>query len=113
MTISRRRFLQAGAAAALLRAAPAGAAGRPNVLLLVIDSLRADHVGAYGGRTLTPGIDSIVAAGLRFTRAYPEAMATVPARRSIMSGRRIFPFRHYRRRPDLNSTPGWEPIADL
>jgi arylsulfatase A-like enzyme len=113
VSLSRRRFLQASAATVLLRAPGARAAGRPNVLLLVIDSLRADHVGAYGARTLTPSIDSLAAAGLRFTRAFPEAMATVPARRSIMSGRRIFPFRHYRRRADLNNTPGWEPIADL
>src|SRR5262245_29462747 len=110
VALTRRRFIQATAGTALLSAPAARAAGRPNVLLLVIDSLRADHVGAYGARTITPSIDSIAAAGLRFTRAYPTAMATVPARRSIMSGRRIFPFRNWRRRPDLGTTPGWEPI---
>jgi arylsulfatase A-like enzyme len=116
--LTRRRFLTASAAAAagagLTDAgALAARADRPNVLLIVIDSLRTDFVGAYGSRVRTPNIDSLARDGLRFTRAYPEAMPTVPARNSILSGRRIFPFRGWRDLPGLISQPGWSPLRDV
>ena len=79
---------------------------------MIIDTLRADHVGAYGGRAYTPNIDSLAAQGVRYTRFFPEAMATVPARRSILTGRRVWPFRHWHRYPSLRNTPGWQPIDD-
>ena len=116
MSPTRRAFLQAGAAAALapyLEGVAAAAGGaRPNVVLVIIDTLRADYVGAYGGRAYTPNIDSLAARGVRYTRFYPEAMATVPARRSILTGRRVWPFRHWHRYPTLRNTPGWQPIDD-
>ena len=116
MSPTRRAFLQAGAAAALapyLDGVAAAAGGvRPNVVLVIIDTLRADYVGAYGGRGLTPNIDSLAARGVRYTRFHPEAMATVPARRSILTGRRVWPFRHWHRYPTLRNTPGWQPIDD-
>jgi arylsulfatase A-like enzyme len=116
MVATRRQFLQAGASAAaamsLDPAAFAQRASHPNVLVLVIDTLRADHVSAYGGRAQTPNIDALASQGLRFTRFYPEAMATVPARRSILTGRRVWPFRGWHDWPGLRSTPGWAPIQD-
>ncbi len=116
MRPTRRAFLRAGAAAALapyLDAAASAAGGaRPNVVLVIIDTLRADYVGAYGGRAYTPNIDSLATLGVRYTRFYPEAMATVPARRSILTGRRVWPFRHWHRYPTLRNTPGWQPIDD-
>jgi arylsulfatase A-like enzyme len=117
MAATRREFLRAGAsAAAALSLGPqafAETGARPNVLLLVIDTLRADHVGAYGGRAQTPNIDALARQGLRFTRFYPEAMATVPARRSILTGRRVWPFRGWHFWPELGGVQGWEPIRDL
>jgi arylsulfatase A-like enzyme len=115
---TRRRFLQASAATAAAAAlgepaALAAQAARPNVLLIVIDSLRTDYVGVYGSRVKTPNIDAIAADGLRFTRAYPEAMPTVPARNSILSGRRVFPFRGWRDREGLLAQPGWSPLRDV
>jgi arylsulfatase A-like enzyme len=116
MAATRRQFLQASAAAAaalsLDPAALAQGPARPNVLLVVIDTLRADHVSAYGGRAQTPNIDELARQGLRFTRFYPEAMATVPARRSILTGRRVWPFRGWHPWPDMVETPGWQPIDD-
>ena len=116
MDRTRRQFLQASAsAAAALSLDPTGlarAAQRPNVLLLIVDTLRADHVSAYGGRARTPNIDALASQGLRFTRFFPEAMATVPARRSILTGRRVWPFRHWHEWPGLRTTPGWAPISD-
>jgi arylsulfatase A-like enzyme len=69
-------------------------------------------VSAYGGRAHTPSIDSLAARGTRYTRFFPEAMATVPARRSILTGRRVWPFRGWHRYPTLRNTPGWQPIDD-
>ena len=78
-----------------------------NVLLLIIDSLRPDHVGAYGSPQIqTPNIDALAARGLRFNRAFPEAMVTIPARRSIFTSRRIFPFRNFVPNPELGVSPG-------
>jgi arylsulfatase A-like enzyme len=87
----------------------------PTGLVIVIATLRADHVGAYGGRALTPSIDALAREGLRFTRCHPEAMATVPARRSILTGRRVFPFRGWEPQPErgLLNTPGWAPVEDV
>jgi arylsulfatase A-like enzyme len=84
------------------------------VLLLIVDSVRSDFVAAYGApQVQTPTIDALAAQGLRFSRFFPEAMPTVPARRTIMTGRRIFPFRHWKRAPDLGRGPGSAPIDDL
>jgi arylsulfatase A-like enzyme len=121
--LSRRRLLQAagvaGAGAALPLAVSAcgeDASDREpeNVVLIVIDSLRPDFVGAYGApRIQTPNLDALFAKGLRFSRAFPEALVTVPARRSIFTGRRIFPYRDFEPVADLGISPGWEPIKDL
>jgi arylsulfatase A-like enzyme len=113
---TRRKFLEAGASMALAAAladTPAwSAARRPNFLVVVIDTLRADHLGCYGGRALTPAMDELARRGLRFKHCYPEAMATVPARRSILTGRRVWPFRRWHEWPGLLNTPGWAPISD-
>ena len=79
--------------------------------MIVIDTLRADH--AYGSAARTPNIDTLAAAGINFTRAFPEAMPTVPARNSLLSGRRVFPFRGWYDRKGLIEMPGWEPVADV
>ena len=84
--------------------------GRLNVLVLIIDSLRPDHVGAYGSPQIqTPNVDALAARGLRFNRAFPEAMVTIPARRSIFTCRRIFPYRNFVPNPELGTSPGWLP----
>ena len=116
MSATRREFLQVGASvavAAALADAPAwGQARRPNILVVIVDTLRADHLGCYGGHALTPAMDELAGRGLRFKHCYPEAMATLPARRSILTGRRIWPFRNWHDWPGLLGTPGWAPIGD-
>jgi len=84
-----------------------------NIVLVVIDSLRTDHVGAYGGvRARTPNLDAFAGESLRFTRARPESMPTVPARRAMLTGKRSFPFRgwHSYEQEHLIGGPGAEPI---
>jgi choline-sulfatase len=63
-----------------------GACRGCNVLLITIDTLRVDRVGAFGGRTgLTPNLDRLASEGLRFTRAYSAAPLTLPSHASIMT----------------------------
>jgi arylsulfatase A-like enzyme/Flp pilus assembly protein TadD len=65
----------------------AGSCTGCNVLLITIDTLRRDRVGAFGGRTgLTPTLDRLAAAGLRLTRAYASAPLTLPSHTSILTG---------------------------
>ncbi|HEX2161089.1 MAG TPA: sulfatase [Thermoleophilaceae bacterium] len=124
--LSRRRLLQAAGVAGAGAALPLAAAGcglgddgagdgePENVVLLIVDTLRPDFVGAYGApRMRTPNFDRLIASGLRFNRAYPEAMVTVPARRSIFTGQRIFPYRDFKPIADLGISPGWTGIDDL
>ena len=56
------------------------------MLLITIDTLRADRVGAYGGGTLTPTLDRLAARGVRFTRAHAHVPLTLPAHTSILTG---------------------------
>jgi arylsulfatase A-like enzyme/Tfp pilus assembly protein PilF len=63
-----------------------GACTGCNVLLITIDTLRSDRVGAFGGpANLTPNLDRLAAGGLRFTRAYSGAPLTLPSHASIMT----------------------------
>ena len=63
-----------------------GACSGCNVLLITIDTLRSDRVGAFGGpANLTPTLDRLAASGLRFTRAYSSAPLTLPSHTSILT----------------------------
>ena len=65
----------------------------PNVLLLVIDCLRADHLGVAGyERPTTPNIDALAAEGIRFTRAVSQASWTRPSLPTILTG--LYPSEH-------------------
>jgi arylsulfatase A-like enzyme len=97
---------QSGASALRRSQAPASAM---NVVVVVMDSLRADHI--YGRRARTETMDAFAGESLRFSHAYPEGMPTIPARRAIMSGRRTFPFRGWREHKGLPPQPGWEPVG--
>ncbi len=59
-----------------------------NVLLITIDTLRADAVGAYGQPGgITPWIDRLAAAGARFTNARAHNVVTLPSHANILAGR--------------------------
>ena len=59
-----------------------------NVLLITIDTLRADALGAYGNPSVsTPSIDRLAQAGVRFSRAHAHSVVTLPSHASILSGR--------------------------
>jgi len=66
---------------------------RPNVLIITVDTLRADHVGSYGyAAAQTPAMDALAARGAIFTRATTVAPLTLPAHSSLMTG--MFPAAH-------------------
>jgi len=71
-----------------VRAPVAAAALRgSNVLLITIDTLRADHVGAYGStRGVTPTLDRLAREGWRFEAAHAHVPMTLPSHATIMSG---------------------------
>src|SRR5438874_12626812 len=63
-----------------------------NVLLVTIDTLRADALSAYGGPARTPNIDALAAGGVRFDFAHAHAVLTRPSHASILTG--LYPFQH-------------------
>jgi choline-sulfatase len=59
----------------------------PSVLLVTIDTLRADHIGCYGhGAASTPTLDGLAARGTRFATAVAHAPLTAPSHASILTG---------------------------
>jgi arylsulfatase A-like enzyme len=113
---SRRRAGAAGAAAtllggllllsALLRATPAvppKAAARPSpsLVLITLDTTRADHLHCYGyPLPTTPAIDRLAASGALFLQAISQAVNTNPSHASLLTG--LYPAAHGNR---FNSTP--------
>src|SRR5207237_10678206 len=68
---------------------PTFAAGNPttNVVIVTIDTLRADHLGCYGYKHIrTPNIDALAADGVRFERAYNTVLVRLPANTDILTG---------------------------
>jgi len=87
--------------AVLLAAVPAptaaaphlGPEGQPNVVVVLIDCLRADHVGVNGAaRPATPNIDALAAEGVNFRHAYAQATWTRPSVPSLLTG--LYPSEH-------------------
>jgi arylsulfatase A-like enzyme/Flp pilus assembly protein TadD len=59
----------------------------PNVVVITIDTLRADHLGCYGYRALpTPHIDDLARSSARFTRAFTPVPITLPAHAALFTG---------------------------
>jgi arylsulfatase A-like enzyme len=83
-------------AAALVAAVAAGCARGPepwNLLLVTLDTTRADHLGAYGySHVDSPSLDALAAEGLRYERVTTAAPLTLPSHASILTG--LYPPRH-------------------
>ncbi|MFN8602505.1 MAG: sulfatase-like hydrolase/transferase [Candidatus Binatia bacterium] len=66
---------------------------RPNVVVISVDTLRADHLGTYGyGRATSPNLDAFAQRGVVFERATSPTSWTLPAHASLLSG--VSPYRH-------------------
>src|SRR5688572_23177245 len=116
-TLTRRDFLKAAGAgvagSALLGGAAYASGGGPetNVVLLIVDSLRKDHLGAYGNDWIrTANLDALARESLRFERPYPDSLPTICARRAIHTGNWTWPYRDRPSEPELPLAYGWLPI---
>ena len=70
-----------------------------NIVVIMTDSFRPDHVGAYGPtRCQTPSLDAFAQRATLFEKAYQATFPTVPTRADMFSGKCVF--------PEL----GWEPL---
>lgn len=85
-----------------------------NIVLVILDSLRQDHMGAYGNDWIkTPHLDAFARESVLFTRCYPESLPTLPVRRALHTGLRTFPYRrHGDLKGDFSGAPGWGPIPE-
>ena len=63
-----------------------------NILLVTIDTTRADALSSYGGPAATPNLDQLAARGARFTFAHSHAVVTLPSHTTILTGH--FPYEH-------------------
>lgn len=84
---------------------------RPNVLLVTIDTLRADHVGSYGyQQASTPTVDALARRGVRFDTAVAHAPLTGPSHASILTGQT--PLGHgFRNNSGFILSPGAKTLA--
>ena len=64
--------------------------GRPNIVIVVLDAVRRDHIGAEipgsGGASITPNVDAIAAEGTMFANAWANGPWTLPSHVSIFTG---------------------------
>jgi arylsulfatase A-like enzyme/predicted Zn-dependent protease len=81
------RRMSAGPAEIVHRSWATKGVKRPNVILVSLDTTRADHLGCYGDADArTPAIDSLARSGVLFSQAATPAPLTLPAHSSIMTG---------------------------
>ena len=79
-----------------------GRGARPNILLITLDTTRADFLGCYGHASVrTPALDAFAAEGVRFTRAYCNVPLTLPSHATIMTG--LYPPEHGSRVNGINA----------
>lgn len=94
------------------RTAPATLGARPSIVLVSIDTLRADHLGCYGAKGAeTPNLDALAAQGILFERALTPVPITLPSHATLLTG--WLPHRHgvrdnglYRLPPDPPTLAG-------
>jgi choline-sulfatase len=106
----RCALLLGALAAAALAAAEPRLPAEPDVLLITVDTLRADHLSSYGySRKTSPAIDALLSTGVRFTQARTVEPLTSPSLASMITS--LYPHEHgstrngLRIRQDLASFP--------
>jgi hypothetical protein len=87
---------------------PDGAAGRPNVLLIVLDTVRRDSVGGTSG--LTPNLDRLAGRGVTYANAWSTSSWSLPTQASILTGQ--YPHEHGADWPTLALRPASTTLAE-
>ena len=88
-----------------------GSPAARSLLLITVDTLRADRVGAYGYTAArTPAIDALAARGARFENAFSAAPITLTSHATIMTGR--YPPGHGARHNGMRMDPAVPTLAD-
>ena len=91
-------------AGAAVAAPPPRAAAAPSLVLITLDTTRADHVGSYGAAgARTPALDALAARGTRYARAVTAVPLTLPAHATLLTG--LIPPRHGLRDNGLGALP--------
>lgn len=81
-----------------------------NVIVLVSDTFRADNLEVYGSQFVeAPNLNQFAREAVVFESMYPEGMPTVPIRRQLYTGRRIFPTHSYFQQSTTQAY-GWHPL---
>ncbi|MFY9824548.1 MAG: sulfatase, partial [Thermoanaerobaculia bacterium] len=81
-----------------------GGERHPNLLLVTVDTVRADHLGCYGDReAVTPFLDRLASEGLRFEAASSTVPLTLPSHATILSG--LLPLHHGLRNNGAGALP--------
>jgi len=87
-------------------------AGAPNLIVISLDTLRADHLGCYGyARNTTPNIDRLAAGGVLFEQALSQSPWTLPAHASLFTS--LYPSRHGVHQHDLALRKGDKLLAEV
>lgn len=91
LSSSARRLWPRAILLLALAAVLTGCGGKPNVLLITFDTMRADHMGYAGGpKGITPVVDKIAARGTWFSTCITAYPYTLPSHTSIMTG--LYPY---------------------
>jgi arylsulfatase A-like enzyme len=108
-----RRLAPLLAALLWLQAAPPAPASRfPNVILVTVDTLRADRLSSYGYvRPTTPNLDRLLARGVRFAQARTVEPLTTPALASLLTSR--YPHEHGATRNGMRLRAGLPSLAGV
>ncbi len=108
---TRRSLLKSAPAALAAAAQTGGAAGRPNILLIISDQFRWDCIGAVGLNPmgLTPNLDAMAGRGVLFRNTFASQPVCAPARASMFTGQ--YPSRHGVWRNAIGLDPGATTLA--
>lgn len=98
-------------AAVLLLASCAEPPAGPNIVIVVLDTVRLDRTGAGGGTSVTPTLDALGEEGIVFTRAWANGPWTVPSHASIFTG--LLPSSHQCTSRRFAFLPGSPTFAEL
>ena len=85
-----------------------------NYILVVVDSFRQDFLGCYGNSWIkTPSIDKFASESAIFAGVKSEALPTIPVRRTLCTGKRVFPFEDTPQPKGLYvKRRGWRPMRE-